>query len=91
MPSWQLTVSMHQIGSLVCNIHDKLMVKMTILFLLCTHHQTVSVMTLYYVCDLCGDIVYGEFFGEPNSSLHGVREAEQPLVSVAAFFFFFLK
>ena len=34
VPSWQLTVSMHQIGSLICNKHDKLMVKMTILFLL---------------------------------------------------------
>ena len=34
IPSWQLTVSMHQIGSLICNEHDKLMVKMTILFLL---------------------------------------------------------
>ena len=31
IPSWQLTVSM---GSLICNQHDKLMVKMTILFLL---------------------------------------------------------
>ena len=29
MPSWQLTVSMHQIGSLICNQHDKL----TILYL----------------------------------------------------------
>ena len=37
MPSWQLTVSMHQIGSLICNEHDKLMVKMTVLFLLCIH------------------------------------------------------
>ena len=27
---------MHQIGSLICNKRDKLMVKMTILFLLCT-------------------------------------------------------
>jgi len=35
IPSWQLTVSMHQIGSLICDQHDKLMVKMTILFLLC--------------------------------------------------------
>ena len=32
--TWQLTASMHQIGSLICNEHDKLMVKMTILFLL---------------------------------------------------------
>ena len=40
MPSWQLTVSMHQIGSLICNKHDNLMVKMTILFLLC--RQPVS-------------------------------------------------
>ena len=23
IPSWQLTVSMHQIGSLICNEHDK--------------------------------------------------------------------
>ena len=36
IPSCQLTVSMHQIGSLICNQHSKLMVKMTILFLLCT-------------------------------------------------------
>jgi len=34
IPSWQLTVSMQQIGSLICNEHDKLMVKMTILLLL---------------------------------------------------------
>ena len=34
IPPWQLTVSMHQIGSLLYNQHDKLMVKMTILFLL---------------------------------------------------------
>ena len=33
--SWQLTVSMHQIGSLICNMHHKLMVKMIILFVLC--------------------------------------------------------
>ena len=33
MPSRQLTVSMHQIGSLIGNKHDKLMVKITILFL----------------------------------------------------------
>ena len=33
IPSCQLTVSMHQIGSLICNQHNKLMVKMTILFL----------------------------------------------------------
>ena len=36
------------------------------------------------LCDLCGDKVYGEFFGEPNSSPHEVRRAEQPQVSVAA-------
>ena len=36
IPSWQLTVSMHQISSLICNQHKKLMVKTTILFLLCT-------------------------------------------------------
>ena len=35
IPSWQLTVSMHQISSLICNQHNKLMVKTTILFLLC--------------------------------------------------------
>ena len=34
IPSWQLTGSMHQIGSLICNKHNKQMVKMTILFLL---------------------------------------------------------
>ena len=33
--SWQLTVSMHQIDSLICNQHYKLMVKMTILLILC--------------------------------------------------------
>ena len=33
IPSWQLTLSMHQIGSLICNQPDKLMVRMTILFL----------------------------------------------------------
>ena len=33
--SWQLTMSMHQMGgSLICNQHDKLMIKITILFLL---------------------------------------------------------
>ena len=37
VPSWQLTVSMHQIGSLICNQHDKLMIKMTVLFLVCIH------------------------------------------------------
>ena len=36
------------------------------------------------LCDLCGDEVHGEFFGEPNSSLHGVRVAEKLPVSVAA-------
>ena len=35
IPSCQLTVSMHQIGSFICNQHNKLMAKMTILFLLC--------------------------------------------------------
>ena len=39
IPSWQLTVSMHEIGSLICNQHDKLMVKMTILFLLWWNFQ----------------------------------------------------
>ena len=29
---WQLYVSIHQVGLLICNKHDKLMVKMTILF-----------------------------------------------------------
>ena len=32
---WQLTVSMHQIGSLICNQHDSFVVRITILFLLC--------------------------------------------------------
>ena len=36
------------------------------------------------LCDLFGDEVYGEFLGEPNSSSHGVREAEQPPISGAA-------
>ena len=30
--SWQLIVPMHQIGSLICNPHNKLVVKMTIFF-----------------------------------------------------------
>ena len=42
MPSWQLTVSMHQMGSLICNKHEKLMVKMTILFLLCMHEYCLE-------------------------------------------------
>ena len=37
------------------------------------------------LCDLCGDKVYGEFFGEDH--MHGVRGAEQLPVSVAASFF----
>ena len=43
-------------------------------------------MVSYYsiLCDLCGDEVYGEFFGEPNSSSHGVSGAEKLPVSVAA-------
>ena len=49
-------------------------------------------MTQYCACDLCKDEVYGEFFGEPNSSSHGVREAQQPPVSAvassSAFFFY---
>ena len=36
------------------------------------------------LCDLCGDKVHGEFFSEPNSSLHEVRRAEHPPVSAAA-------
>jgi len=40
IPSWQLAVSMHQIGSLICNKHGKLMVKMTILFLLCSQQAS---------------------------------------------------
>ena len=39
IPSWQLTVSMHQISSLICNQHNKLMVEMTILFLLCRTYR----------------------------------------------------
>ena len=40
--------------------------------------QTAAVMVSYnlILCDLCGDKVNGEFFGEPNSSSHGVRGAE---------------
>ena len=38
-----------------------------------------------YDCDLCGDEVYGEFSVKPIVVyMHGVREAEQPQVSVAA-------
>ena len=33
-----------------------------------THHQTVAVMGSYYVTFVV--TVYGEFFGEPNSSPH---------------------
>ena len=36
------------------------------------------------LCDICEDEVYREFFGEPNSSPHEVRGAEQPPVSAAA-------
>ena len=36
------------------------------------------------LCDHCGDKVYGEFFGEPNSSSHGVRGPEKLPISVAA-------
>ena len=36
---------MHQIGSLICNEHDKFMVKMTILFLLCIMYM------VYYAID----------------------------------------
>ena len=35
---------MHQIGSLICSKHDKLMVKMTILFLLCILTSTATVL-----------------------------------------------
>ena len=45
IPSWQLTVSMHQIGSLICNQHGKLMVKMTILFLLYGNEATTVWVT----------------------------------------------
>ena len=43
IPSCQLTVSMHQIGSLICNQHNKLMAKMTILFLLCSSYSNCYV------------------------------------------------
>ena len=36
-----------------------------------------GVLRLETVCDLCGDEVYRELFGEPNSSPHEVRGAEQ--------------
>ena len=51
-----------------------------------THHLNVAVMVSYNptLCDISGDEVYGKFFGEPNSSPHGVRGAEQPPVSVAS-------
>ena len=42
------------------------------------------------LCDVCGDKVYGEFFGEPNSSSHGVTGAEKQPVSVAASAWWFL-
>ena len=37
------------------------------------------------LCDTFGDEVHGTFFGKPNSSSHGVREAEQPPVTGGAF------
>ena len=43
-----------------------------------THCKTVAVMVSYdsilqcHVCELCGDEVCREFFGEPNSSPHEV-------------------
>ena len=36
------------------------------------------------LCDICKDAVYREFFGDPNSSPHEVRVAEEPPVSVTA-------
>ena len=35
------------------------------------------------LCDLCGDEVYGEFFGEPSSSPRELEGAEQAHTSVA--------
>ena len=44
-----------------------------------THCKTVVVMVSYdsmlHVCELCGDEVWREFFGEPNSSAHEVSRS----------------
>jgi len=70
IPSCQLTVSMHQIGSLICNQHNKLMAKMTILFLLCwpavpgTRHKNIhSFIHSYGRC----------FASRTNMTMHQVR------------------
>jgi len=49
LSSWQLTVHMHQIGSLICNKDNKL-IKMTILFVLCEARglALVSSSATYY-------------------------------------------
>ena len=58
-PSWQLTASMHQIGSFICSEHDKLMVKMTNLFLLAVfvycHCYTVLHTAMMWGCNLTLD------------------------------------
>ena len=49
-----ISCAMHQIGSFICNEHDKLMVKMTILFLLCACRLT----TIYTHNDACATKCY---------------------------------
>ena len=48
-----------------------------------THRQTVAVMVSYdsILCDLHENEVYGEFFGEPNSSPREVRGADHQFQS----------
>ena len=57
-----INFGMHQIGSLICSQHDKLMVKMTILFLLCTTLQTCtqiySMSILHPLLQSCNDFYY---------------------------------
>ena len=59
---------MHQIGSLICNEHDKLMVKMTILFLLCSDAGVACIMQ---EVDLMVEV--GEKEPEIWSGLQGVN------------------
>ena len=42
---------MHETGSLICNQHDKLMVKMTTSFLLCGYYSCVTILTMNVVLE----------------------------------------
>ena len=55
------------------------------IYTIAAHRQTVALMVSYdlILCDFCGDDVYREFFGEPNSSPNEVRCAEELPVSAA--------